>query len=84
MPWRTLGHLPSPIKRSLIWYKGRVLDPATMFYLMGWPQRSLRLPKLKTTEMRALIGNMCCPPQAGLVIASFLAIHPEFKIPAEE
>ena len=80
MPWRTLGNLPSPIKRSLIWYKGRVLDPATMFYLMGWPQDSLRLPKLKTTEMRALIGNMCCPPQAGLVIAAFLAIHPEFSI----
>ena len=84
MPWRTLGQLPSPIKRSLIWYKGRLLDPATMFYLMGWPRDALRLPKLKTTEMRALIGNMCCPPQAGLLIASFLAIHPEFKIPAEE
>ena len=42
------------------------------------------IAETETTEMRALIGNMCCPPQAGLVIASFLAIHPEFKILAEE
>ena len=84
MPWRTSGQLPSPVKRSLIWYKGRLLDPATMFALMGWPRHSLRLPKLRTSELRALIGNMCCPPQAGLVIASFLAIRPEFKIPDEE
>ena len=80
MPWRTSGMLPSPIKRSLIWYKGRLLDPKTMLFLMGWPRNSLRLPKVKNSEMRTLIGNMCSPPQAGLVIASLLAIHPEFKI----
>ena len=84
MPWRTGGHLPSPCKRSLIWHKGRVLDPATMFSLMGWPRDSLRLPKLKNSQLRALIGNMCCPPQAGLLIASFLAVHPEFKIPDKD
>ena len=81
LPCRTSGILPSPIKRSLIWYKGRLLDPKTMFFLMGWPRNSVRLPKkVSSTEMRTLIGNMCSPPQAGLVIASFLAIHPDFKI----
>ena len=79
MPWRTNGNLPSPCKRSLIWYNGRVLDAPTMFSLMGWPRSSLQLPKLKEAEIRTLIGNMCTPPQAGLLIASFLAINPAFK-----
>ena len=59
---------------------GRVLDAPTMFSLMGWPRSSLQLPKLKEAEIRTLIGNMCTPPQAGLLIASFLAINPAFKM----
>jgi hypothetical protein len=34
--------------------------------------------------MGALIGNMCCPPQAGLLIASYLAVHNSLKIHDEE
>ena len=62
----------------MIWYKDRLLDPATMFSLMGWPRHSLKIPKLKNGELRKLVGNMCCIPQAGLIIAAFLAIKPEF------
>ena len=66
-------------KGTFIWHQDRLLDAETMFSLMGWPRSALILPKLKDTEVRTLIGNMCCPPQAGLLLAALLAIHPEFK-----
>jgi hypothetical protein len=67
--WRYDGMVKCPHTQAKVWHKGRILNHASWFNIMGWPRGTVNFPDSLSNRARSrLVGNMLATPTVGAVL----------------